>query len=242
MTRAISPKAMGKKAATIVLGVALPLVVSGAARPAEDCPVPPSQTLFACDIDALRPTQLSVGMAEVNARRAQLETKSPDKLDAYKTEHPEPVVRGPEGALYIIDRHHLARVLSEMGVKQTFCYVAADLSNLTKADFFVEMKKRNWVFLEDNTGARRETSDLPLRVGDLQDDPFRSLAGEVREEGGYEKSCEPFAEFKWADFFRAQIGPDRLARDPVQALNEANAMAVSLKACSLPGYKGAPCR
>ena len=225
----------------MAFGVMLPFVVDGAARPAEDCPAPPLQALFACDIDALRPTQLSVGMAEVKARQAQLETKSPDKLEAYKAKHPEPVVRGPEGALYIIDRHHLARVLLDMGVKQTFCYVADDLSNLTKPGFFDEMKKRNWVFLEDNTGAMKEAGDLPLRVGELQDDPFRSLAGEVREHGGYEKSCEPFAEFRWADFFRAQIGPDRLAREPVEALNEAKAIAVSPKACKLPGYKGAPC-
>ena len=88
-----------------------------------------------------------------------------------------------------------------MGVKQTFCYVAGDLSNLSGQDFFDEMTKRNWLFLEDNTGAKKEAGDLPLRVSGLQDDPYRSFAGEVRDAGGFGKTCEPFAEFRWADFF-----------------------------------------
>ena len=230
------------KTATIRAFCALaPLLVGGAAKSAEECPPPPQQALFACDIDALRPTQISVGMAEVSARETKLRAKSLSKLEAYKTEHPEPVVRGPEGALYIIDHHHLARALADMGVRQTFCYVAGDLSNLAGQDFFDEMKKRNWLFLEDNTGATREARDLPLRVSDLEDDPYRSLAGAVREDGGYDKTCAPFAEFQWADFFRGEIGLDLMTGHPDQALDAAKTAALSPRACKLPGFKGAPC-
>ena len=228
------------KKAILIFGALLPLIVCGGAKSAEECPEPP-QALFPCDIDALRPTQISVGMAEVSERKTKLRAKSPDKLEAYKNEHPEPVVRGPGGALYIIDHHHLARALSDMGVKQTSCYVAGDLSNLTGQAFFDEMEKRNWLFLEDNTGAKKEARDLPLRVSGLEDDPYRSLAGAVRDAGGYGKTCAPFAEFQWADFFRGQIGRDLLESHPDQALNEAESAAGSPKACKLPGFKGAPC-
>jgi hypothetical protein len=231
-----------KTPTTLLLGALLPLVVCGAAKPADDCLEKPEQT-FVCDVEDLRPTQLSVGMSEVKSKEAELSKKPAEKLEAYKSTHPEPIVRGPEGALYIIDHHHLARALSDMGVKQTFCYVAGDLSNLSGQDFFDEMTKRNWLFLEDNTGAKKEAGDLPLRVSGLQDDPYRSLAGEVRDAGGFGKTCEPFAEFRWADFFREQIGQDLLTSDHDQALSEAKSAAGSPKACKLklPGFEGAPC-
>jgi hypothetical protein len=31
-------------------------------------------------------------------------------------------------------------------------------------------------------------------------DPFRGLAGELRNKGGYAKDLTPFEEFLWADF------------------------------------------
>ncbi len=46
----------------------------------------------------------------------------------------------------------------------------------------------------------RPYKDLPKTVAKLVDDPFRSLAGELRRAGGYAKDAEPFSEFLWADF------------------------------------------
>ncbi len=39
--------------------------------------------------------------------------------------------------------------------------------------------------------------DLPKRIWDLKDDPFRSLAGAVREAGGFAKVDTPYTEFLW---------------------------------------------
>jgi hypothetical protein len=39
-------------------------------------------------------------------------------------------------------------------------------------------------------------------VTELIDDPFRSLAGELRRSGGFAKDTTPFSEFLWADFLR----------------------------------------
>jgi hypothetical protein len=48
------------------------------------------------------------------------------------------------------------------------------------------------------------TRDLPASVKDLSNNPFRSLAGAVRESCGFEKgdensSGEDYLEFQWAD-------------------------------------------
>jgi hypothetical protein len=39
----------------------------------------------------------------------------------------------------------------------------------------------------------------------LIDDPFRSLAGELRRAGGFAKDTTPFSEFLWADFLRRRV-------------------------------------
>ena len=46
---------------------------------------------------------------------------------------------------------------------------------------------------------------IPSTVSELLDDPFRSLAGELRRAGGYAKAPAPYSEFRWADFLRRRI-------------------------------------
>jgi len=42
-------------------------------------------------------------------------------------------------------------------------------------------------------------------MADLADDPYRSVAGELRRQGGFAKDTTPFSEFLWADFLRRRI-------------------------------------
>jgi len=72
----------------------------------------------------------------------------------------------------------------------------------------------------------------------MADDPYRSLAGEVRGAGGYAKSQVPYTEFLWADFFRDRIKPDKLKDHFNKALEQAVPMARSQDACYLPGWAG----
>jgi len=46
----------------------------------------------------------------------------------------------------------------------------------------------------DHTGKRRPYTDIPARVTDLADDPYRSLAGMLRAAGGFAKDTSPFAD------------------------------------------------
>ena len=56
----------------------------------------------------------------------------------------------------------------------------------------------------DADGRRRGFADSEA-VAALADDPFRSLAGELRRAGGFAKDTTPFSEFLWADFLRRRI-------------------------------------
>jgi hypothetical protein len=73
---------------------------------------------------------------------------------------------------------------------------------------------------------------------DLVDDPFRSLAGELRRAGGFAKDTTPFSEFLWADFLRRSMKRKLLEADFARALDKALALAKSKDADYLPGWCG----
>jgi hypothetical protein len=81
--------------------------------------------------------------------------------------------------------------------------------------------------------------NLPETVRGLADDPYRSVAGEVRERGGYEKDETPFSEFLWAQFFRAHLRVHPVYHDFESAVVEALELAKSSAARNLPGWSGA---
>ncbi len=90
-----------------------------------------------------------------------------------------------------------------------------------------------------STASDSVSTALPKHIDQLRDDPYRSLAGYVRNAGGYEKTPTAFAEFLWADFFRprVRIGPTRA--DFEVAVKKALTLAGSKEASKLPGYKSA---
>ena len=128
---------------------------------------------------------------------------------------------------YVIDHHHLARALQEEGVENVLTTVVADLHDLEKDAFWVVADHRAWVHPYDSDGVRRDVGDLPKRIEDLADDPFRSLAGELRRAGGFAKDTTPFSEFLWADFLRRRIKRKDVKDDFSDALEEALALARS---------------
>ena len=79
---------------------------------------------------------------------------------------------------------------------------------------------------------------IPRHLDKLLDDVYRSLAGYVRNAGGYEKTPTAFAEFVWADFFRRNIPLEDLKADFAAAVNTALPLALSELALGMPGYKG----
>jgi len=189
-------------------------------------------------IETLRPTQLTVGMREVEEKRKRLRERRPKKLGKYVGEHMIPVVLGPKGRHYIVDHHHLALALHLEGWRDVLVTVISNLSALDPDAFWVVLDHRNWVYLYDAGGRRRDFRDLPKSVTGLMDDPFRSLAGSLRRLGGFAKDTTPYSEFLWADFLRRRMKRKAIEADYPAAAAEALRLAKSKDAQYLPGWCG----
>jgi hypothetical protein len=189
-------------------------------------------------IDDLRPTQITVGIREVNEKRKRWRELAAKAGGQFLGKHMIPVVLGPKGRNYVIDHHHLARALHEEGVKQVAVTHIANLSKLDQEAFWKVMDNRSWMHPFDSRGERRSYKDIPKSVADLVDDPFRSLAGELRRAGGFAKDTTPFSEFLWADFLRRRMKRKSVERDFPLAIKKAKKLAKSKDAGYLPGWCG----
>src|ERR1700761_997845 len=129
-------------------------------------------------IEELRPTQITVGMREVAAKRKHWREIHGKDTGKFLGKHMIPVILGPKKKHYVIDHHHLARALHEEGVETVAVTVVANLANLEPDSFWFVMDNRNWMHPFDDKGRRRGYEDIPKSVTELVDDPFRSLAGE----------------------------------------------------------------
>src|SRR5664279_1201318 len=181
------------------------------------------------DIADLRPTQITVGLREVKAKQ---------KGGEFLGKHMIPVILGPDDRHYVIDHHHLARALHEEGVKNVLVTVVANLSMVDRDTFWTVLDNRSWMHPFDDKGRRRHYKDIPKSVRDLVDDPFRSLAGELRRAGGFAKDTTPFSEFLWADFLRRRIKREFVDLDFDRAIITALKFAKSQDAIYLPGWCG----
>lgn len=184
----------------------------------------------------LRPTQLTVGLREVRAKREEWRAKR--HRARFLGTHFVPAVRGPKGRLYIVDHHHLVRALHDEGVESVAVTVVADLRRLDRGAFFTYLDHRGWIHPFDAHGRRKPMHALPRTVAELEDDPYRSLAGELRRAGGFAKDTTPYSEFLWADFLRPRIPRKRIATRFAVALEHAMAIARSADADYLPGWCG----
>lgn len=189
-------------------------------------------------IKSLRPTQLTIGFIEVEEKRKHLAAFAPKDQQVFLEAHPMPAVIGPGQKIYIIDHHHLARAALEAGVAQAYCEIEADLASHDPEAFWEAMNKKQWVHPLDQHGVRHRYASIPARLDQLIDDIYRSLAGFVRDAGGYEKTPTAFAEFIWADFFRRNIAVEDLTADFHRAVREATLLARSSLATRIPGFKG----
>jgi hypothetical protein len=186
----------------------------------------------------LCPTQITVGMREVKIKRECWRAEGTHKAEQFLGKHMIPVILGPKDRHYVIDHHHLARALHDEGVKDVAVTIIANLSNLDHDSFWFVMDNRDWTHPFDANGRRRPYSDLPKSVDKLIDDPFRSLAGELRRAGGFAKDTTPFSEFLWADFLRRRMKREAVETDFALAIAKSLQLAKSVDANYLPGWCG----
>jgi hypothetical protein len=194
--------------------------------------------LHPVEIRELRPTQFTVGMREVKEKRRRWRGENKDKGAEFLGKHMIPVVLGPKDRAYVIDNHHLARALHDEGVKHVLVTVVKNLSRLEPDSFWFVLDNHNWMHPFDAEGRRRPYKDFPKTVSELVDDPFRSLAGELRRAGGFAKDTTPFSEFLWADFLRRRVKRRTVEDDFARAMEKAMELAKSEEANYLPGWCG----
>ena len=261
-------KSVGLSRAKIAVGSAMrnalpvwlhvALIVSFVSQPALAKDVCDAQStkgdVCLCKLSDLHPTQASVGMAEVRIKAEKLKDEIQGRSESgflkYLLRHnkEEPVIIGPGGIFYVTDHHHLARALYEVGASTTYCTIVDNFSDAKADDFWKHLKDNNEVYLEDQNGNPIKPNDLPASVKDLRNDPFRSLAGAVRESCGFEKGDtssggEDYLEFQWADYLRAHWAQTGIAAKDIDtnfdsATDAALRLAAKKDAASLPGYTG----
>jgi hypothetical protein len=189
-------------------------------------------------LSELRPTQITVGLREVAVKRREWREEHGDKAGKFLGTHMIPVVLGPKERRYVTDHHHLARALLDEGVKEVATTVVLDLSRVDPDGFWVALDNLGLMHPFDARGRRQKYGKIPSAVADLVDDPFRSLAGELRRAGGFAKDTTPFSEFIWADFLRRHLSRKHVDEDFAAAAKAALKLARSKDADYLPGWCG----
>jgi hypothetical protein len=184
----------------------------------------------------LRPTQFSVGYAEVRLKAAEWKKLGKKQRQQALESHVFPAVLGLDDAYYIVDHHHLGIALIEQDMKEVWVTKLDDMSWLEPTTFWRTMEFRSWTHPYDHRGRRRDYGEMPQKLTKMQDDPYRSLAGLVRLAGGYAKDLAPFSEFLWADFFRTRVAARLIVDEQRRAVHTGVKLARSKAARYLPGW------
>lgn len=194
--------------------------------------------IISVEIASIAPTQMTIGKIEVEKKREEWSNLSRKNLKRLLESHYFPGVIGPGGIPYIVDRHHLGLALIEEEIKFAGFAVLKDMSEVEPELFWNVMEYFRWAHPFDENGQRCDFRRLPKTLTGMTDDPYRSLAGALREVGGYAKDTSSYSEFLWADFLRNKIPIDLLNIDFKYALSKAKVFALSAKASYLPGWTG----
>jgi len=187
-------------------------------------------------IASLRPTQITLGMFLVNKRKNHIAKLTGQARTDYLDARLVTIVLAPNRQCYITDRHHLCRALLDLGIRDVKCDTVCDASQLAEDEFWRFLDLRGWVQPFDAGGKRQPMTALPRRIEELVDDPYRSLAGLLRREKGFQKDDTAFEELMWADFLRRRIDRTLVESDMPTALQKADVLAHSQAAAHLPGY------
>jgi hypothetical protein len=246
------PNAAGPIAAVLIFAGLLSVRPVVAEVPV--CSATAAQTVCSCDLTMLRPLQGAVGIEEVAYKEKKISKHADREREKLKAD-PIKVLAGPDGQLFIIDHHHGAKAWLQSGAKEAFCQVVNSEKDLPRSfekeeQFWALLEKARLVRLKDERGLDIKPSQLPKTLDVMPDDPYRSLAWLVRENGGFCKSPREFVEFDWADWFRSKfpnldnhdLPSDPKDKENQQTVNDAVKFAHSQEAKSLPGYSDTDCK
>jgi hypothetical protein len=192
-------------------------------------------------INDLHPTQPGIGLLQVQEEVQRLKNRDPRKLWAYAEKKRIPVVIGPDGRFWLVDRHHLTRTLWTLGMREVPVVIEGVLTDADR--FWPEMRARHWAWLKDERGRAIDPDQLPRHIALLPDYPYRSLAGYAEDAGLYIKRGQVyFIEFAWAQYLGEKLKWRPVTKDSLPVLLKASSLlACQADAANLPGYPGSVC-
>jgi hypothetical protein len=104
----------------------------------------------------MRPTQLTLGLSEVEERAAKIGAMTPSEREAHLERKAIPHVLGPGKKIYIVDHHHLARALWSLKFPEAVLGDrVADWSGLEPKAFWRMMESKGYCWPIDADGNRR---------------------------------------------------------------------------------------
>jgi hypothetical protein len=184
----------------------------------------------------LRPTQMTVGYAEVAHKRFAFRNRRDTRRLAEKV---VPVVVGPRG-VYVLDRHHWICAGTAEGARDFPVRVKARLETLSEAAFWSTLDERGWCHPYDSEGRRQDHSAIPELMSELQDDPFRSLVGSLRRAGVIDKTRAPYSDFAWANVLRHRISRSEIESDYAATLKNAKQLVAERRGVEEEGGAQSP--
>jgi hypothetical protein len=186
----------------------------------------------------LRPTQTTLGLAEVAERARKIADFDADRRRRYLAGKAVPYVLGPGRQVFMVDHHHLVRALWSLRLEGVVLGDRLDdWSDLDPPTFWRKMKAAGRCWPIDADGNLRPFAAIPTHIEGLTDDPWRSLARRVRG-SAYADDDTPFQEFIWGAYFRSFMTRRLLDTDIDLAAETAVRLARLGEAADLPGYTG----
>jgi hypothetical protein len=195
--------------------------------------------LLEVPLQALQPTQLCVGMAEIRSRQLDFAADDAKQRRRYLKRKPTPLVRSAGGELWMVDRHHRLRALLELDPNATaFGYVVLQLEVSERHAVLEQLHQRGWLYLYDGRGlGPLHPTALPSSLSGTQDDPYRSLVWKLKREGLVAAApLIPFHEFRWGAWLRSRNLPPFSSERLDPALPAARALVRSQAASHLAGW------
>ena len=206
-------------------------------------PLPPPSgsagDLLEVPLQALQPTQLCVGMAEIRSRQLDFANYDPKQRRRYLKRKPTPLVRSAAGELWMVDRHHRLRALLELDPNaMAFGYVVLQLAVAERHAVLEQLHQRGWLYLYDGRGlGPLHPMALPTSLSGTHDDQYRSLVWMLKREGLVEAApLIPFHEFRWGAWLRSRNLPHFSSDRLEPALPAARALVRSQAASHLAGW------
>ena len=209
--------------------------------PYQSLPAPTGDELDLLEVplQALQPTQLCVGMAEIRSRQLDFAADDAKQRRRYLKRKPTPLVRSAAGELWMVDRHHRLRALLELDPNATaFGYVVLQLEVSERHAVLEQLHQRGWLYLYDGRGlGPLHPTALPSSLSGTQDDPYRSLVWKLKREGLVAAApLIPFHEFRWGAWLRSRNLPPFSSERLDPALPAARALVRSQAASHLAGW------